>query len=71
MIIGFDLDGTVVDSPQQVVHYINERLGLSLTMDDFKTYSMEDALPQQYKWIVDNNNTDNWILTDKIRRKSF
>ena len=53
MILGLDLDGTVVDSPQQVVHYINERLGLNLSMDDFKTYSMEDALPQQYKWIVD------------------
>ena len=52
MIIGFDLDGTIVDSPQQVVHYINERLGLNLTMDDFKTYSMEDALPEQYRWIV-------------------
>ena len=52
MTIGFDLDGVVVDSPQQVVHYVNERLGLSLTMDDFKTYSMEDALPDQYKWII-------------------
>lgn len=54
MIIGLDLDGTVVDSPQQVVNYINERLGLNLVMDDFKTYSMEDALPDQYKWIVDS-----------------
>lgn len=53
MRIGFDLDGVVVDSPQQVVHYINERLGLDLCMDDFKTYSMEDALPDQYKWIVE------------------
>ena len=53
MRIGFDLDGVVVDSPQQVVNYINERLGLGLCMDDFKTYSMEDALPDQYKWIVE------------------
>lgn len=53
MIIGIDLDGTVVDSPQQVVHYINERLGLNLCMNDFKTYSMEDALPDKYKWIVE------------------
>lgn len=68
MIIGFDLDGTVVDSPQQVVHYINERLGLSLTMDDFKTYSMEDALPQQYKWIVDMAFRDSamWKKVDII-----
>jgi len=51
--IGFDLDGVVVDSPQQVVNYVNERLGLNLCMDDFKTYSMEDALPDQYKWIID------------------
>lgn len=53
MVLGFDLDGVVVDSPQQVVHYVNERLGLNLCMDDFKTYSMEDALPDQYKWIID------------------
>lgn len=51
--IGFDLDGVVVDSPQQVVNYVNERLGLNLCMNDFKTYSMEDALPDQYKWIID------------------
>lgn len=50
--IGFDLDGVVVDSPQKVTAYINERLGLNLTMDSFTTYSMEDALPDQYKWIV-------------------
>ena len=53
MVIGFDLDGTVVDSPQQVVNYVNERLDLHLTMNDFKTYSMEDALPDKYKWIID------------------
>ena len=52
MILGFDLDGVVVDSPQKVVIYINERLGLNLTMDNFTTYCMEDALPDQYKWIV-------------------
>ena len=51
--IGFDLDGVVVDSPQQVVNYVNERLGLNLCINDFKTYSMEDALPDQYKWIID------------------
>ena len=54
MYIGIDLDGTVVDSPMQVVNYVNERLGLNLTIDDFKTYSMEDALPEQYKWIIDS-----------------
>lgn len=52
LVIGFDLDGVVVDSPQQVVHYINERLGTNYTINDFKTYSMEDALPTQFKWIV-------------------
>lgn len=52
MILGFDLDGVVVDSPQKVVAYINERLGLNLTMNNFTTYCMEDALPDQYKWIV-------------------
>ena len=52
MIILLDLDGVVVDSPQQVVNYINERLCLGLTMNDFTTYSMEDALPECYRWIV-------------------
>ena len=60
--IGFDLDGVVVDSPQQVVNFVNERLGLNLCMDDFKTYSMEDALPDQYKWIIDTafKSADMW-----------
>ena len=60
--IGFDLDGVVVDSPQQVVNFVNERLGLNLRMDDFKTYSMEDALPDQYKWIIDTafKSADMW-----------
>lgn len=52
MLVSLDLDGVVVDSPQQVVNFINERLGLGLTMNDFTTYSMEDALPEQYRWIV-------------------
>ena len=52
MICGFDLDGVVVNSPQCVVSYINERLGFNLSMNDFTTYSMEDALPDTYKWIV-------------------
>lgn len=52
MVIGFDLDGVVVDSPQQVVRYINEHLGTNYNMNDFKTYCMEDALPDQFKWIV-------------------
>jgi 5'(3')-deoxyribonucleotidase len=60
--IGFDLDGVVVDSPQQVVNFVNERLRLNLCMDDFKTYSMEDALPDQYKWIIDTafKSADMW-----------
>lgn len=52
MILSFDLDGVVVDSPQQVANFINERLGLGLTINDFTTYCMEDALPEQYRWIV-------------------
>lgn len=52
LILGFDLDGVVVDSPQSVVRYVNERLDLNLTMNDFKTYCMEDALPDKYRWII-------------------
>lgn len=50
--VGIDLDGVMVDSPQQVVHYINRHLGTSFTINDFKSYRMEDALQDQYKWIV-------------------
>lgn len=53
MLIGFDLDGVIVDSPQKVCLYINKRLDLNLTMNDFKTYCMEDALPPKYRWIVE------------------
>lgn len=52
--IGIDLDGVVVDSPQQVVNYVNDRLDLKLTINDFTTYSMEDALPDKYKWVIES-----------------
>lgn len=53
MVLGFDLDGVIVDSPQKVCQYVNDRLDLNLSMDDFKTYCMEDALPPKYKWIIE------------------
>lgn len=52
MLIGIDLDSTVITTTEAVVEYINERLPVNLKMDDIVTYSIEDALPSQYKWIV-------------------
>jgi len=50
--IGIDLDGTLVNSPEMVLEFINERLPLNLTIEDITSYCIEDALPEQYKWIV-------------------
>ena len=50
--IGIDLDGTLVNSPEMVLEFINERLPVNLTIEDITSYCIEDALPEQYKWIV-------------------
>lgn len=52
MIIGIDLDNVCVSTTQAVCEYINERLPINLTLDDITTYSIEAALPEQYRWIV-------------------
>lgn len=58
MRVGLDLDGTVVNTPIAMIEYINERLSLNLTINDIKTYRIEDALPEQYRWIVENGFRD-------------
>lgn len=51
--LAIDLDCTVLNTTERLVEYINERLPVNLKIDDIKTYSIEEALPKQYRWIVD------------------
>lgn len=50
--IAIDLDCTVLNTTECLINYINERLPVNLKMEDITTYSIEAALPQQYRWIV-------------------
>ena len=52
MIIGIDLDSVCVSTTQAVCEYINERLPVNLSLEDITSYSIEAALPEQYRWIV-------------------
>ena len=58
LVIGFDLDGTVVDTPTKMIDYLNERLPIKISIEDVKTYCIENALPDEYKWVVDNGFRD-------------
>lgn len=58
MIVGFDLDGVVVDTPTKMIDYLNERLPIKISIEDVKTYCIENALPDEYKWVVDNGFRD-------------
>ena len=51
--IGIDIDCVCVNTTQCLVNYINERLPVDLELDDITSYSIEAALPEQYRWIVD------------------
>lgn len=53
MKIAIDLDNTIIRTTATLVHYINERLPVNLKMSDITTYSIESALPEQYRWIVE------------------
>ena len=52
MKIAFDLDNVCVNTTERIIEYINERLPVNLKMQDITTYSIEAALPEQYRWIV-------------------
>lgn len=59
MIIAIDLDNVVVNTSETMLDYINKRLPFAeLTIEDIKTYSIEDALPREYRWIVENGFRD-------------
>ena len=53
MKIAIDIDNTIIRTTATLVHYINERLPVNLKMSDITTYSIESALPEQYRWIVE------------------
>jgi len=52
MIIGIDIDNTLVTTSAAVLEYINERLGTNFTIEDIKEYYIENLLNPQYQWIV-------------------
>lgn len=51
--IAIDLDNVVITTTETLISFINERLPVNLKMEDITSYSIEAALPQQYRWIVD------------------
>ena len=58
MKIAIDIDNTIIRTTATLVHYINERLPVNLKMSDITTYSIESALPEQYRWIVETGFRD-------------
>lgn len=52
MKIGIDIDNVIVNTTETVIDYINERLPVNLKIEDITTYSIEAALPVNYRWIV-------------------
>ena len=51
--IGIDIDNVCVNTTWAVLEYINKRLSTNLRLGDITQYSIEAALPEQYRWIVD------------------
>lgn len=56
--IAFDLDNVCVNTTECILQYINERLPVNLKMTDITSYSIEAALPEEYKWIVESGFRD-------------
>lgn len=53
MKIGIDIDNTVVNTAETILEYINERLPVHLELSDIRQYYIENALPEQFRWIVE------------------
>ncbi len=62
MIIGLDLDNLCVDTTASMLSFLNERLPVNLTLEDITTYSIEAALPEQFRFVVSMgfNSPDMW-----------
>ena len=56
--LAFDLDNVCVNTTECMINYINQRLPFNLKMEDITTYSIEAALPEQYRWIVESGFRD-------------
>lgn len=52
MKIGVDIDNVICTTSEAVIEYLNERLPISLSLDDINEYWMEKSIPEQYRWAV-------------------
>jgi 5'(3')-deoxyribonucleotidase len=52
MRIAIDIDCTLTTCIYSILNYINTRLPVDLKLEDIKSYYIEEALPEQYRWIV-------------------
>lgn len=52
MKIGIDIDNVLVNTTECVLEYLNERTGLDLKLEDIKTYSIEDYVPEENRLLV-------------------
>lgn len=53
MIIGIDIDDIICNTVETMVNYINTWTDLNLKFEDIQSYWIEDALPDNYKWMVE------------------
>jgi len=59
MIIGIDIDNVITNTTECVLDYINERLPvIHLEFEDTWQYWLEEAIPEGYKWIVNQAFSD-------------
>lgn len=52
MKIGVDIDNVICTTSEAVIEYLNERLPITLSLDDINEYWMERSIPEQYRWAV-------------------
>lgn len=52
MKIGVDIDNVICTTSEAVIEYLNERIPITLSLDDINEYWMEKSIPEQYRWTV-------------------
>lgn len=52
MKIAIDVDNVLTDTTVQIIDFINNCLPVELKMEDLTSYWIENALPEEYRWIV-------------------
>lgn len=51
--IAIDVDNVLCTTTQEIINFINKKIpNLNLKMEDITTYYIENALPDEFKWIV-------------------